>query len=440
MNVETEELLDFIAECPTPFHTVQASATRLRLAGFAELSLTEPWELRRGGKYFVTVYDSTLLAFVVGETEGPLRITAAHTDFPCFRIKPQASIVKEKCGLLNVEKYGGLILRSWLDRPLSLAGKVVLRGEDAFNPEIRLVDFERPLVTIPSLAIHMDREVNDEGKLNAQTDMLPLAAAFAAAGKTADGGEEEAGEDSEKEFFTKWLAAELEASAQDILSYELSAYPVEHGCALGLRAELVSSPRLDNLTSVQACLDGICAADAAGRGLSLTALFDNEEVGSNTKQGAGSAVLMQVLERSYAALELPKEQLFTDIAAGFMLSVDVAHAVHPNHVDKADPVVHPVLGGGLVIKQAASQSYAGDAEAVAIVRGLCEDEDIAWQQFVNRSDSRGGSTLGSIASALVPMRTMDVGVPILSMHSARETMAGADQQALVRLLQRFYRG
>ncbi|MBQ1890322.1 MAG: M18 family aminopeptidase [Selenomonas sp.] len=435
MKVETEELLDFIAECPTPFHTVQASATRLRLAGFAELPLAGPWELKRGGRYFVTVYDSTLLAFVVGGTDGPLRIAAAHTDFPCFRIKPQAGIVKEKCGLLNVEKYGGLILRSWLDRPLSLAGKVVLRGEDAFNPEIRLVDFERPLVTIPSLAIHMDREVNDEGKLNAQTDMLPLAAAFAGR-EIADAADEAA--DKEKSFFVDWLAGELEVPAADILSYELSAYPVEQGCTLGLGDEFVSSPRLDNLTSVQACLDGICAAEAMGRGLRLAALFDNEEVGSNTKQGAGSAVLMQVSERIYAALGLTKEQLFIDIAAGFMLSVDVAHAVHPNHVDKADPVVHPVLGGGLAIKQAASQSYAGDAEAVAIVRSLCEEEGIAWQQFVNRSDSRGGSTLGSIASALVPLRTMDVGVPILSMHSARETMAGSDQQALVRLLQRFY--
>ena len=160
MNTETEELLDFVAECPTPFHTVQASAMRLRLAGFRELSLTDSWQIERGGKYFVTVYDSTLLAFVVGESDGQLRMAAAHTDFPCFRLKPQAGMVKEKCGLLNVEKYGGLILRTWLDRPLSLAGKIVVRGEDAFNPEIRLVDFQRPLVTIPSLAIHMDREVN----------------------------------------------------------------------------------------------------------------------------------------------------------------------------------------------------------------------------------------------------------------------------------------
>ncbi|SDG15109.1 aspartyl aminopeptidase [Selenomonas sp. WCT3] len=430
MNTETEELLDFVAECPTPFHTVQASAMRLRLAGFRELSLTDSWQIERGGKYFVTVYDSTLLAFVAGESDGQLRMAAAHTDFPCFRLKPQAGMVKEKCGLLNVEKYGGLILRTWLDRPLSLAGKIVVRGEDAFNPEIRLVDFQRPLVTIPSLAIHMDREVNDEGKLNVQTDMLPLAVAF--------GGVESLEADADaKTFFVDWLAEELGTAVEDILSYELSLYPVEHGCTVGLHEEMVSSPRLDNLTSVKACLDGICGAAETGTGIRLIALFDNEEVGSCTKQGAASAVLMQVLERLYTALGKSQEDLLRDIAAGFLLSVDVAHAVHPNYADKADPAVRPVMGAGLTLKQACSQSYAGDAEAVAVVRGLCESQGIKWQQFVNRSDSRGGSTLGSIASALVPMRTMDIGVPILAMHSVRETMAGADQEALSKLLQVF---
>lgn len=430
MNTEMEELLDFIGECPTPFHTVQASAMRLRLAGFRELSLADSWQIERGGKYFVTVYDSTLLAFVVGESDGQLRMAAAHTDFPCFRLKPQAGMVKEKCGLLNVEKYGGLILRTWLDRPLSLAGKIVVRGEDAFNPEIRLVDFQRPLVTIPSLAIHMDREVNDEGKLNVQTDMLPLAAVF--------GGVESLEADADaKTFFVDWLAEELGTAVEDILSYELSLYPVEHGCTVGLHEEMVSSPRLDNLTSVKACLDGICGAAETGTGIRLIALFDNEEVGSCTKQGAASAVLMQVLERLYTALGKSQEDLLRDIAAGFLLSVDVAHAVHPNYADKADPAVRPVLGAGLTLKQACSQSYAGDAEAVAVVRGLCESQGIKWQQFVNRSDSRGGSTLGSIASALVPMRTMDIGVPVLAMHSVRETMAGTDQEALSKLLQVF---
>ena len=420
MTYETKELLDFIASAPSPCHTVAASAEKLRRAGFEELELGGAWQLSRGGRYFVRVYGTTLLAFTVGAA-GPLRMAAAHTDFPCFRLKPAAGLVREGYGLLNVETYGGLILRSWLDRPLGLAGKVVLRGEDAFHPEMRLVDFGRPLVTIPSLAIHMDREVNKEGALNPQKDMLLLAALF--------GGE------AEEDWWMQALAELAGISAEDILSYELSTYPWEQGCTLGLAEDLVSSPRLDNLTSVWACLEGLVDAtkDGVPDGVRLVALFDNEEVGSRTKQGAGSAVLMEVLRRIYAAED--GARLSAALAGGFLLSVDVAHGLHPNYMSKSDPIVRPVLGGGVVIKQAASQAYAGDAEAVAIVRALCEERGIAHQDFVNRSDSRGGSTLGSIASALVPVRTMDVGVPILAMHSARETMGAADEMALTALVQ-----
>lgn len=420
MTYETKELLDFIASAPSPCHTVTASAEKLRRAGFEELELGGAWQLSRGGRYFIRVYGTTLLAFTVGAA-GPLRMAAAHTDFPCFRLKPAAGLVREGYGLLNVETYGGLILRSWLDRPLGLAGKVVLRGADAFHPEVRLVDFGRPLVTIPSLAIHMDRAVNKEGALNPQKDMLPLAALF--------GGE------ADEDWWMQALAELSGVPAEDILSYELSTYPWEQGCTLGLAEELVSSPRLDNLTSVWACLEGLMAAtkDSVPEGVRLVALFDNEEVGSRTKQGAGSAVLMEVLRRIYASED--GARLSAALAGGFLLSVDVAHGLHPNHMSKSDPAVRPVLGGGVVIKQAASQAYAGDAEAVAIVRALCEERGIAHQDFVNRSDSRGGSTLGSIASALVPVRTMDVGVPILAMHSARETMGAADEMALTALVQ-----
>ena len=260
MDSITTELLTYIQESPSPYHTVAASAERLKAAGFMELGLAEEWNLKPGGRYFVPIYGSTLLAFSIGQADGPLRMAAAHTDFPCFRLKPQAGVMTEGYGKLNVEKYGGLILRSWLDRPLSLAGKVVLRGADAFHPETRLVDIGRPLLTIPSLAIHMNREVNDKGMLNPQTDMQPLAALF---GKT---------EDSKSDFFVEWLANELSVPAADILSYELSTYPVEAGCLCGLSGELISSPRLDNLTSAKACLDGLLsAADPAG--LRLVALL-----------------------------------------------------------------------------------------------------------------------------------------------------------------------
>ena len=420
MTHEIEALLSFIHQSPSPAHTVVAAAARLRGAGFAELSLAEDWQLAAGGRYFVSVYGTPLLAFTVGDA-GPLRMAAAHTDFPCFRLKPAAGLTRAGYGVLNVEPYGGLILRSWLDRPLGLAGRVVLRGVDAFHPRAELVDFARPLVTIPSLAIHMDRKVNEEGGLNAQTDMLPLAALLGDMGKD--------------DWWQAALAAALGVTQEEILSYELSTYPFEAGCALGLADELLSSPRLDNLTSVWACLEGLLGASAGSvpAGVRLVALFDNEEVGSRTKQGAGSLVLAEALRRIYekAGGDAARAQALAD---GFLLSVDVAHGLHPAHEEKSDPAVRPVLGGGVVIKQAASQAYAGDAEAVAIVRELARLQAIPVQDFVNRSDSRGGSTLGSIASALVPVRTMDVGVPILAMHSARETMAAADEAALISLV------
>ena len=414
-----EELLGFIQCSTSPFHVVEESAKRLLRA--------DSWRLAAGGRYFLRVYGSTLLAFVVGEkplkSHGtPLLMAAAHTDFPCFRLKPEAGMTRDGCGTLNIETYGGLILRTWLDRPLSLAGKIVLRGKDAFHPEVRLVDFQKPLMTIPSLAIHMDRDVNKDGALNAQKDMLPLAALL--------------GKDAEEDFFLAWLAEACETERDAILSYDLGAYPCETGCTFGLRDEFISSPRLDNLTSVLACLKGIEEAHPT-QGIRLIALFDNEEVGSRTKQGAGSAVLGDVLRRIYQDLSGESDAVCRALADGFLLSVDVAHAVHPSHAAKSDPVVRPALAAGVVLKQAASQSYAGDAEASAVVRALAEEHEIPWQRFVNRADSRGGSTLGAIASSFVPVRTMDIGAPILAMHSARETMGAADQESLERLLKAF---
>jgi len=300
----------------------------------------------------------------------------------------------------------------------------VTRTADPFAPETHFVDFKRPLLTISNLAIHMNREVNDGYKWNKQKDVLPLATLVDK-------------KQPDKQFFQKFLARELHCAVEDILSFELSTYPVEQGCTVGLEDEFISSGRLDNLTSVVGCLKGIIHGACTSR-LQVAALFDNEEVGSNTKQGADSLVLDHVLRRIYSKLGLGAEQLDRDLAGGFMLSVDVAHALHPNYVDKCDITNQPVLNGGVVLKQASTQSYAGDAEAVAIVKGLCEANGIPCQLFVNRSDVKGGSTLGSMASALTPVRTMDIGVALLAMHSARETMGVKDQEALERLITVFF--
>ena len=430
MYDSVRSLLELVQESVSPWHTVQAVRQRLAKAGFQALSLGEKWELAKGQSYYVEAFDSTLLAFTVGSggyaEENSLRIAASHTDFPGIRIKPQASVLKSGYGVLNIESYGGLILSSWQDRLLSIAGKVALKGGNAFQPEVRLVDFARPLLTIPELAIHMNRKVNEGVALKKQKKMLPLMAVL--------------GKDGDKAFFENWLARELGCETGDILSYELNLYPYEAGCQLGLAGELVSAPRLDNITSVEACLQGIISASRQEKmqGIRMAAFFDNEEIGSRTKQGAGSGILLEVLERIYLALGYNREMMWQAVSSGFMLSVDVAHALHPNYPEKYDPYISPVLNGGVALKQAASQSYAGDAQAVAVVKSICQQSKIPYQIFVNHADQAGGSTLGSIASALVPMRTMDIGIAMLSMHSARETMGAADQQALNELIAQFY--
>lgn len=420
-----EDLLKFIDFSVSPFHAVKASEDILKKAGFSELLTTKEWQLKLGGKYFTQVYGSTLIAFTVGENpRARLRIAAAHTDFPCLRIKPAASLAENGYGKLNVEVYGGMILNTWLDRPLSVAGKVVLAGKDAFSPKTKYIDIKRPLLTIPNLAIHMNRKVNEGVELNRQKDMLPLATMLPKELKDTD-------------FFADLLAKELACEKEEILSYELTVYPTENGCVFGFAEEFISSPRLDNLTAVKGCLDGLLEGKCPD-GINIIALFDNEEVGSRTKQGAGSLVLPQIIERIYETLGYSRQAYFADIAGGFMLSVDVAHAMHPNMPEKNDITNKPILNGGVALKVAASQSYAGDAEAVAVIRGLCQEAELSYQYFVNRSDITGGSTLGSIASSLLPMRTMDIGIPILAMHSARETMGLKDQATLKKLLCVFF--
>ncbi|BEU88420.1 M18 family aminopeptidase [Selenomonas sp. TAMA-11512] len=431
-------LKDFIEKGTSPFHVVATAVEELRAAGFTELPLTAAWEIRKGGAYYVRIYDSSLVAFVVGDsyTAGSprsLRIAASHTDFPNLRIKPKATMKSEGYMRLNIEVYGGLIRQTWLDRPLSIAGSVALKGADALLPEVRFVDFGRPVATIPSLAIHMNRKVNEGVEIKPQKELLPLVGLLS--------GEEEAAE-SDAEAFLETLAEELGVTPEDILSYELGLYVREGGESVGFANELFSSPRLDNLTSVQAELAAIIAAKSSmskdRQGIAAAAFFDHEEVGSGTKQGAGSLAFRDVLLRIYQALGRTEEELFRDIAAGLMLSVDVAHGYHPAHDDKYDPTNHARLGDGVVIKSSARQSYASDALSIAMLKSIAESAGVPVRQAVNHADMSGGSTLGSIASTLLPMRTLDIGVPILAMHSARETMGAEDQASLCRLLTAFY--
>ena len=421
---ETELLFDLLKKGVSPVQAVRACKERLESAGFLELPYDEPWKLQKNGRYYVNHHDTTLFAFTVGEgwqeTKTPqIRMAAAHTDFPCLRIKPSADVTACGYAQVNVEVYGGAILNTWLDRPLSASGRVALRSDDVFHPQMRLVDFKKPFLTIPNLAIHMNREVNKGVELNRQKDMLPVFGL----------------EDSE-EFLTR-LAERLQVKKEDILEYELGLYNTDTGDYLGLSEEFISSPRLDNLTSVQAITTAMIEGGRE-RGINVAAYFDHEEIGSRTKQGAGSTLLSAVLERILLALDGGRDQFLEAYGDSMLLSVDVAHGIHPNHTDKHDPTNQNVLGKGVCIKEACSQSYATDSEAVAIVQQICESEEIPYQKFVNRSDSAGGSTLGSIASSILPIRTVDIGVPLLAMHSSRELMGTSDQESLVRLVQAFY--
>ena len=433
-----QNLLSYVDSCTSPYHTVDTSLQILLDAGFKELFLEDAWDLTPGD-YVINVYGTTLVAFHIGEdvedslVTGPagqshrtLRIVSAHKDFPAIRVKPNPIVNVKGYRKLNVEMYGGLIMNTWLDRPLAVSGLVALKGENPYEVERVLVDTRRPIGIIPNLAIHMNRKVNEGVALNKQVDMLPLVMM-----------DPRSGED-EVDAWLNLLAQEVDCDIEDILSYEMTLYPIEKGCTIGLEDEFVSAPRLDNLTSCLACLEGIQAAKKEGaRGIRLAILFDNEEVGSRTKQGGASNLLPRLMERIYRSLGLSLEDLDRDMANGFMISSDVAHGLHPNHPEKNDITNEPLLNKGVALKTAASQSYAGDAVAVAVVKGLCQEYKIPCQHYVNRSDEPGGSTVGSISSAIFPMRTMDVGLPLLAMHSARETMGANDQVALDSLMKVF---
>lgn len=425
-RIYAEQLLRLVEAGTSPFHVTADVERQLAEAGFTRLFMDCDWGLDNGGKYYVVHNGSSLIAFTIGKAlryRESFRIAAAHTDFPGLRVKPSPELVKDGYRQLNVEVYGGAILNTWLDRPLSAAGRVVLRSDEVFAPRVCLVDFRKPFLTIPNLAIHINRDVNKGVELNKQTDMLPILGLD--------------GEEPDEIFFRKYLSQELQVEPDEILDYELGLYNTDRGEFLGLSEEFISSPRLDNLTSVQAVVSALISGSRT-KGINVAAFFDHEEIGSRTKQGAGSVFLSAVLERVLLAYGRTREHFLESFYKSMLLSVDVGHALHPNKADKNDPTHKNVLGKGICIKEASGQSYATDSEAVAVLQQLCEAGGIPYQKFVNRSDGTSGSTLGSIASSFLPVKTVDVGVPLLAMHSSRELMGTADQESLVRALEAFY--
>lgn len=424
---ETEILFDLLEKGISPAHAVSACEKRLTDAGFEVVDYGTAWNLKAGGKYVINHHETTLFAFTLpqnwSDREPAIRIAAAHTDFPCLRIKPSCDIQTNGYAQVNVEVYGGAILNTWLDRPLGVAGRVAVRSEDVFTPKVVTFQSEKNLMTIPNLAIHMNREVNKGVELNRQIDLIPLLGMIPEEKKTND-------------YFLSYLAEELSVAKEDILDFELSVYCTEEPSYVGVSDDFISSPRLDNLTSCSALVSAIIDAERTD-GVNLIALFDHEEIGSKTKQGAGSILLHDMLRR--LAKALGREELFEqDWYQSMLLSVDVAHGLHPNQPGKMDVTNQPVLGKGFCIKEACSQSYATDCESVSILQQLCDAGQIPYQKFVNRSDMVGGGTLGAIASSLLPVKTVDVGIPLLAMHSARELMGTKDIDSLKNMVTAYF--
>ena len=416
MNFEqtNKELFSFLDRSPNAFFAVANMCDLLKKAGMTRLYEGTPWNLETGNGYYVTRNDSALIAFRIPKADYTgFQMMASHCDSPVFKIKANAEITIDKQYVkLNVEKYGGMLCAPWLDRPLSVAGRVVVRTEDGIGT--RLVNVERDLMIIPNLAIHMNRQANDGYKFNAQVDMLPL---FCEKGKKSD-------------EFLRFIAAEAGISPEDILDTDLYLYNRMPATTLGLNNEFIASGRLDNLQCAFSSLKGFIEATPRDS-VAVHCVFDNEEVGSGTKQGAAGTFLRDTLHRINRAMGKTEDEYLMSMASSFLVSADNAHAVHPDHTDKADPTNRPYLNKGIVIKYSANQKYTTDAVSGAIMRAICKQADVPYQTFANRSDMLGGSTLGNISQGQVSLNTVDIGLPQLAMHSPYETAGARDTAYLV---------
>ena len=424
-----ERLLNFLNASPVNFLAVKNIVAQLKAAGYRHIDPREPLgEVKAGDKLFVTKNDSSVYAFHVGRqtlADAGFRMICAHCDSPTFRIKPNAEMTCEG-GIvkLNTEVYGGPIMSTWFDRPLTLAGRVIVKGSDALSPRTLLLHVKRPLLQISNLAIHFNRQVNDGVKLSKQKDMLPILGIVSS-------------ELEHGNLLMNVICSELQVSREDVLDFDLYLADATPACTFGVHDELISSGRLDDLSMCFAGLEALLASPTTET-TKVLAIFDNEETGSQTKQGAGSPFLSAMLKRIALAQGGTEEAFYQAVERAFMISADNAHAWHPNYSEKYDPTNHPVLGGGPVIKFNAAQKYASDAVSAAVFAEVCREAGVPCQRFVNHSDVAGGSTLGNILASSIPLRGVDMGNAILAMHSCRETGSVADHIYCVRAFTQFF--
>lgn len=430
-------LFNWLDESTCNFYAVATAERELRENGFTELNPSNAWKLERNGRYYMKKNDSAIFAFILGAkdpAEGGFRIISAHSDSSCFKLKPNPEIYGDGGVVsLNVEKYGGGIMYTWFDRPLSISGRVMIAGEDALHPRTLLVDLKRPVATIPHLAIHFNREVNDGNKLSVQKDMKPVLGYYS---------QEEIAEFKKNGGVVKSIIAnELDINIEDIIDTELVLYPAEKASLVGAKGEYFQSARIDDLSMAFAGLEAMLAtASISTPETRVLAVFDNEETGSTTKQGAASPVLRDIFERvcyNYKG-EADRERIYRALANSFMISADDAHAWHPNYNEKYDPTNHPVIGGGPVVKINANCKYMTDAQGAAVFRTLCKEAGVKCQYFVNHGDVAGGSTLGNISSAQIDIKGVDMGNAIWAMHSAREMAGVSDHLDAVAVFTHFF--
>ena len=428
-----KRLLSFLDASPVNFLAVKNLTEELQQHGYRRIDTTEALgTVKAGDKFFVTKNDSSIYAFQIGRkplAETGFHMICAHCDSPTFRIKPHAEIDCEG-GIvkLNTEVYGGPIISTWFDRPLTLAGRVIVKSKDVMTPTTLLLHMKRPLLQISNLAIHFNRQVNDGVKLSRQKDVLPILGII--------------NDELEKgnllmNIILEELNKQQTVAREDILDFDLYLADATPACTFGAHNELISSGRLDDLSMCFAGLEALLASQPTDT-TQVLAIFDNEETGSQTKQGAGSPFLSYMLKRIALAQGGTEEAYYQAVERAFMISADNAHAWHPNYSEKYDPTNHPMLGGGPVIKFNAAQKYASDAYSASVFAGLCKKAGVPCQRFVNHSDVAGGSTLGNILASSIPLRGVDMGNAILAMHSCRETGSTADHEFCVKVFTQFY--
>ncbi|KAI3348935.1 M18 family aminopeptidase [Clostridium botulinum] len=422
-----KDLLNFINNSKSAFHGAYEVKSILDKEGFVEIKECDKWNLQNGGKYYVMKNESAIIGFEIGSgdiAEEGFRLIGAHTDSPGFRIKPHAEMtVEDHYVKLNTEVYGGAILSTWFDRPLSIAGRVTLKGSNPLKPQVKLVDLNKPVLIIPSLAIHMNRTINEGYEYNKQKDTLPLLT-MATDKLEKDG------------YLIKLIAESLNVDQKEIVDFDLFVYEYEKGCLFGMNEEFISAGRLDDLWMVYAGLVALLQS-RSNKATKVLVALDNEEIGSLTSQGANSSLLENILERITLALGKDREDFKRSLSNSVMISADLAHALHPNYTEKHDPTSRPLVGKGPVIKIAASGSYSTDSYAAAIFKQVCKNADVPCQEFVNRSDVKGGTTIGPITASKLNIPVIDMGAPLLSMHSVRELASVKDNEYTIKAFTEF---